>query len=138
MYCVSIVVPIDEENEHMVLSVQDIRVSRHKDVHPEDSDGPEDIGLSSEEEAEGMEEDESIARKYHQRAGPVPAPGAPPAPRATSTETGTSTTDPEVATLQVPVAALQQVQEMIGKILGGEALAAGFPQPAPQPPAGAD
>ena len=117
----------------MVLSVQDIRVSRHKDVHPEDSDGPEDIGLSSEEEAEGMEEDESIARKYHQRAGPVPAPGAPLAPRATSTETGTSTTDPEVATLQVPVAALQQVQEMIGKILGGEALAAGFPQPAPQP-----
>ena len=138
MYCVSIVVLIDKENERMVLSIQDIWVSRHKDVHPEDSDGPEDIGLSSEEEAEGMEEDESIARKYHQRAGPAPAPGAPPAPRATSTETGTSTTDPEVATLQVPVAALQQVQEMIGKILGGEAPAAGFPQPAPQPPAGAD
>ena len=61
----------------MVLSVQDIRVSRHKDAHPEDSDGPEDIGLSSEEEAEGMEEDISIARKYHQRAGPAPTPGAP-------------------------------------------------------------
>ena len=110
-------VPIDEENEYMVLSVYDIRVSRHKDAHPEDSDGPEDIGLSSEEEAEGMEENISIARKYHQRPGPAPAPAAPPAPRATSTDTGTSTTDPEVATLQVPVAALQQVQEMIGKIL---------------------
>ena len=31
---------IDEENECMVLSVHDIRVSRHKDAHPEDSDGP--------------------------------------------------------------------------------------------------
>ena len=100
-------VPIDEENERMVLSVHNIRVSRHKDAHPEDSDGPEDIGLSSEEEAEGMEENISIARKYHQRPGPAPAPAAPPAPRATSTDTGTSTTDPEVATLQVPVAALQ-------------------------------
>ena len=30
------------------------------------------------------------------------------------------------------------VQEMIGKILGGEAPAAGFPQPAPEPPAGTD
>ena len=116
----------------MVLSIQDIRVSSHKDAHPEDSDGPEDIGLSS-EEAGGMEEDVTIARKYHQRAGPVPAPGPPPAPRATSTETGTSTTDPEVATLQVPVAALHQVQEMIGKILGGEVPATGFPQSAPQP-----
>ena len=102
------------------------------------SDAPEDIGLSSEEEAEGMEEDDNIARKYHQRPGPAPAPAAPPASRATSTETGTSTTDPEVATLQVPVAALQQVQEMIGKILGGEAPAAGLFQPAPQPSAGAD
>ena len=122
----------------MVLSVHDIRVSRHKDAHPEDSDGPEDIGLSSEEEAEGMEENISIARKYHQGPGPAPTPAAPPAPRATSTDTGTSTTDPEVATLQVPVAALQQVQEMIGKILGGEAPAAGLFQPAPQPSAGTD
>ena len=122
----------------MVLSIQDIRNSRHKDAHPDDSDAPEDIGLSSEEEAEGMEEDDNIARKYHQRPGPAPAPAAPPASRATSTETGTSTTDPEVATLQVPVAALQQVQEMIGKILGGEAPAAGLFQPAPQLSAGAD
>ena len=134
--CFLIAVPIDEENKRMVLSVQDIRVSRHKDAHPEDSDGPEDIGLSSEEEAEGMEENISIARKYHQRPGPAPGCGAPPAPQTTSTDTGTSTTDPETATLQVPVAALQQVQEMIGKILGGEAPAAGFAQPTPQPPAG--
>ena len=138
MYCVSVVVPIDEENKCMVLNIHDIRVSRHKDAHPEDSDGPEDIGLSSEEEAEGMEENISIARKYHQGPGPAPTPAAPPAPRATSTDTGTSTTDPEVATLQVPVAALQQVQEMIGKILGGEAPAAGLFQHAPQPSAGTD
>ena len=122
----------------MVLSIQDIWNSRHKDAHPDDSDAPEDIGLSSEEEAEGMEEDDNIARKYHQRPGPAPAPATPPASRATGTETGTSTTDPEVATLQVPVAALQQVQEMIGKILGGEAPAAGLFQPAPQLSAGAD
>ena len=56
---------MDEENEHMVLSVQDIQISRHKDAHPDDLDVPEDIGLSSEEEAEGMEEDDNIARKYH-------------------------------------------------------------------------
>ena len=122
----------------MVLSVQDIRVSRHKDAHPEDSDGSEDIGLSSEEEAEGMEENISIARKYHQRPGSAPGPGAPPAPQTTSTDTGTSTTDLDVAALQVPVAALHQVQEIIEKILGGEVPSTGFPQPAPHPPAGTD
>ena len=36
------------------------------------------------------------------------------------------------------MAALQQMQEMIGKILGGEAPAAGFAQPTPQPPAGTE
>ena len=56
----------------MVLSVEGVRVSRHKDIHPEDSDDPADIGLSSEEEAEDMDEEPHIRRKYHQAVQPLP------------------------------------------------------------------
>ena len=110
-------VPIDDYNEKMVLSVEGVRVSRHKDIHPEDSDDPADIGLSSEEEAEDMDEEPHIRRKYHQTAQPLPPePEQPPAGGpAPSTSTGGDT-----ATIQVPVAALQEVHRILGQIIGGE------------------
>ena len=119
--------PIDDANEKVVLEVRDVRVSRHKDIHPEDSDAPIDIGLSSEEEAEGLEENPAVARKYHQ----TPAPPGPP-PSTTATTSTTTSTDPQMATVQVPVAALQQVQQILGQIISGEAPPGGFPVPPPQ------
>ena len=96
----------------MVLSVEGDRVSRHKDIHPQDSDDPADIGLSSEEEADGMEEMPHIRRKYHHTGQPPPAPEPTPAGgEGPSTSTGGDT-----ATIQVPVAALQEVHKILGQI----------------------
>ena len=102
-------VPVDENGEKIVLSVDCVLLSRHKDVSPEDSDDPQDIGLSSEEEAEDLPEAPHIRRKYHQTPGPAP----PTVPEPTSTSTDT-------ATIQVPVAALEQVHAILGKIISGQ------------------
>ena len=107
----------------MVLTVDAVRLTLHKETHPDDSDEPNDIGLSSEEETEEMEESEHIRRKYHQQA-PPPAPPVPePIPVTTTVTTSTSTstsTSTGTATIEVPVAALQQVHEILGKIIGGQ------------------
>ena len=76
-----------------------------------------DIGLSSEEEAEDLEDNPAIRRKYRH--------SAPPATSATTTGgTATATTStatgPEMATVQIPVAALQKVHDLLGKMLEGQ------------------
>ena len=40
------IVPIDENSEKMVLTVDAVRLTLHKETHPDDSDEPNDIGLS--------------------------------------------------------------------------------------------
>ena len=40
----------------------DVVVSEYKGRHPDDSDEPQDVGLSSEDEATGMEEHIGVAR----------------------------------------------------------------------------
>ena len=114
--CFFLSVLLDDYNEKMVLSLEGVRVSRHKDIHPEDSDDPADIGLSS-EEADGLEEIPHIRRKYHHTPQtPPPDPEQPPAVGdCPSTSTGG-----ETATIQVPVAALQEVHKILGQIIGGE------------------
>ena len=109
---VFILVPLDNDNQKMVISVQDIRLSAHKDAHPSDSEDNIDIGLSSEEEAEDLAE------------SPPPPPQPQPAP---STSTG------DVANIQVSVEALQKVQQYIGQLLGGEGIPGAFPQPEDPP-----
>ena len=120
-------VAIDEENEKIVLDVQDIRLSLHKEVHPEDSDLAEDIGLSSEEKAHEMEEQVYIARKFVKTSPAPPPPPPQPAPPTTTVTTATTSTstEPEMASVHVPVAALQQVHQLLGQMLGGNVPAAG-------------
>ena len=64
-----------------------------------------------------MDEVPHIRRKYHQAAQPPPPePEQPPAGGpAPSTSTGGAT-----ATIQVPVAALQEVHKILGQIIGGQ------------------
>ena len=108
-------VPVDENSEKVILSVENVLLSRHKDVAPEDSDDPQDIGLSSEEEAEDLPELPHVRRKYHQAPGPPP----PPVPEPTPLET-TASTSTDTATIQVPVAALEQVHAILGQIISGQ------------------
>ena len=116
-------VPLDNDNQKMVISVQDILLTAHKDAHPSDSEDNIEIGLSSEEEAEDLAEAPHIRRKF---VPPPPAPEPQPTP-STSTSTGDSTS------IQVPVEALQKVQEYIGQLLGGEATSRAFSQPEDPP-----
>ena len=120
LYCF-LSVALDNDNQKMVLSVQDIRLSAHKDAHPSDSEDNVDIGLSSEEEAEDLAESPHIRRKF---VPPPPPPQPQPTP-STSTEGSTS--------IQVPVEALQKVQQYIGQLLGGEAAPGVFSQPQDPP-----
>ena len=83
---VSIAVPLDDDNQKMVISVQDIRLTAHKDAHPSDSEDNVDIGLSSEEEAEDLAETPHIRRKF------VPPPVPPQSQPAPSTSTGVQQT----------------------------------------------
>ena len=105
----------------MVISVQDIQLTAHKDAHPSDSEDNVDIGLSSEEEAEDLAETPHIRRKF------VPPPVPPQSQPAPSTSTGGS------ANIQVPVEALQKVQQYIGQLLGREATPGVFPPPEDPP-----
>ena len=91
-------------------------------MHPSDSEDNVDIGLSSEEEAEDLPDDVHIRRKF------VPPPVPPQSQPAPSTSTGGS------ANIQVPVEALQKVQQYIGQLLGGEATPGVF-LPPEDPPA---
>ena len=128
-----------KKNEKLVLDVQDIRLSLHKEAHPEDSDLAEDIGLSSEEESNEMEEQVYIARKFVKTSPAPPPPPPQPAPPTTTVTTATTSTstEPEMASVHVPVAALQQVHQLLGQMLGGDVPAGGAPvPPVPQPQSG--
>ena len=131
----------------MVLAVEGVRVSRHKDIHPEDSDDPMDIGLSSEEEADEMDEEPHIRRKYHHAAQPPsqstqppptaqPTPAGPEQPPTEEPAASTSTAESGTATIQVPVAALQEVHKILGQIIGGETPQVPSSEPQPQQPEG--
>ena len=113
------------------MDVRDLRLSNHKDLHPEDSDNPADIGLSSEEEADNLDEHPAIRRKYHQSFQPSVTTAATTGSTSTTATTSSSTsTDPQMATIQIPVTALQHVHNMLGQMLQGQ-----VPEQAPVPPA---
>ena len=117
---------IDDDNVKDVLAVQDIRLSAHKDLHHSDSEDNADIGLSSEDEAEDLEEQPFIRRKYDYVPPPPPQPQPEPQP-------GTSS-DPASSSIQVPVEALQQVQQYLNQLLAGNAPdLGGIPPPQPAP-----
>ena len=79
---------VDNDLNKSVLSVADdtVKLSLHKEQHPSDSEDFSDIGLSSEEEADGLEDTPHIRRKYRRPSAPMPVPApAPPAPVTSDT-----------------------------------------------------
>ena len=127
-----------------MLSVTRVALSHHKKSLPEDSDSCDDIGLSSEEEAEDLKDVPYIRRKFQARqktktterkdtsnSGTMTSPRRSPrlsTPSATvttdqpstSTTTGPSTVVAGgMATVAVPVEALKQVRTAIDNIIAG-------------------
>ena len=105
-------VPTDHDNLKDVLGVERVHISTYKEANPNDSDDMNDIGLSSEDEAEDLPEVPTIRRKYaaqpstSQPEQPQPAP-EPDQPQATTS-------------VQVPMELLQKVHEAIGGLLAGQ------------------
>ena len=64
---------VDEDNVKDVLIVANVTISMHKEAHPDDSIDFDDIGLSSEEEAEDLEPDPYVRRKFDKPAPETPA-----------------------------------------------------------------
>ena len=70
---------VNEENSKDVLDINEVRVSAHKGEHPDDSEDYAAIGLSSEEEAEDLPDNQYIRRKF-QIPPPLPSDPVPPVP----------------------------------------------------------
>ena len=98
------------DNMKDVLGVERVRLSHYKEANPTDSDAVQDIGLSSEDEAEDLPEVPTVRRKYQATSAPDPPPQ--PQPRSSTQPS----TEPAAATasIQVPVEMLQQVHHAIG------------------------
>ena len=118
------IVKVDSENDKEVLAVRDVRISLHKEQNADDTASGDEIGLSSEDEADEMSEDEQIGRKYKRRAPLPPVPDEPvppvppqPDPQPQSTPQAGSTSG--LASMQVPVSMLQQVHAALGQLLQG-------------------
>ena len=137
---------MDQENDKEVLSVRDVWISLHKEQHPDDTASGDEIGLSSEDEADEMSEEEYIGRKYKRKA-PVPpapdepAPPAPPQPDNQPQATPQTGSTPGMASIQVPVSMLQQVHSALGQLLQGQqpqlpSLGGGAPSADPEPSSG--
>ena len=110
---------MDAENDKEVLAVRDVQISLHKEQHPDDTASGDEIGLSSEDEADEMSEDDQIGRKYKRRAPlpPVPDEPAPPVllqPDSQPQPTPQAGSTSGLASIQVPVSMLQQVHSALG------------------------
>ena len=92
-----------------ILACTALTPSMYKARHSDDTDNPEAIGRSSEDEAEGMEEVLGISRHLQMPAGPEPSP-APPSPPSAPTEEGV---------IRVQKKDLKRAQGIIGDILAG-------------------
>ena len=92
---------INDENSKDVLDINEVRVSAHKGEHPDDSEDYANIGLSSEEEAEDLPDNQYIRRKF-QIPPPHPSDPVPPVPPVPTGEPSGDT-----ASIQLPVGMLK-------------------------------
>ena len=113
-----------------------MHISLHKEQHPDDTASRSDIGLSSEDEADELSENEHIGRKYKRKSAPPP-PADDPVPPQPQSDPQPSSGDPTsgMASVQVPISMLQQVHTALGQLLQGQQpqlpLTGGVPPPPP-------
>ena len=131
---ISFVAKVDQDNDKEVLAVENVRISLHKEQHPDDTASGSDIGLSSENEADELSENEYIGRKYKRKSAPSPPPDDPVPPQPQSDPQPRSE-NTGMASVQVPTSMLQQVHAALGQLLQGQQpqmpLSGGVPPPPP-------
>ena len=98
-----------------VLTCRPLENSVYKSHHPDDTDDPDDVGVSSEDEAEGMEGILGISRKLSRpppsESSPPELP-APPAPKKPAPEV-------KEGFIKVPKKDLKRAQGILKDILAG-------------------
>ena len=112
---------VDDQNDKEVLDIANITVSLFKEAHPDDSETGDMIGLSSEDEAEDLSENEYVARKYHVKKpeAPPPVPSTNPDPEPPVPPIPPPPQVP-VTSVQVPISMLQGVHQALGQLLQGQ------------------
>ena len=116
-------VNVDDQNDKEVLEIGNVTVSLFKEGHPDDSETGDMIGLSSEDEAEDLSENEYIGRKYHvQKELPAPPPVPPTNPEPPVPPVPPPQSQPQVpvTSIQVPISMLQGVHQALGQLLQGQ------------------
>ena len=102
-----------QENHELVkdiLTCRPLENSVFKSHHPDDTDDPDAVGVSSEDEAEGMEDILGISRRLNRPPPSEPSPPEPPAPPAPEVEEGF---------IKVPKKDLKRAQGILKDILAG-------------------
>ena len=115
-------VNVDDQNDKEVLDIANITVSLFKEANPDDSETGNMIGLSSEDEAEDMSENEYVARKYHVKEPEAPPPPVPPTNPDPEPPVPPIPPPPQVpvTSVQVPISMLQGVHQALGQLLQGQ------------------
>ena len=98
-----------------VLTCRPLENSVYKSRHPEDTDDPDDVGVSSEDEAEGMEGILGISRRLSR---PPPSESSPPEPSAPPAP-GKPAPEVEEGFRKVPKKDLKRAQGILKDILAG-------------------
>ena len=92
-----------------VLTCRSLENSVYKACHPDDTDNPDTVGVSSEDEAEGMEDILGVTRRLDK-----PSPPEPPQPSPAVPE--------EEGIIRVPKKDLKRAQGILKDILAGKKL----------------
>ena len=98
-----------------VLICKPLQNSVYKSRHPEDTDDPDDVEVSSEDEAEGMEGILGISRRLSR---PPPSESSPPEPSAPPAP-GKPAPEVEEGFIKVPKKDLKRTQGILKDILAG-------------------
>ena len=105
-----LLVRVNRELGKDVLTCRPLENSVFKSCHPDDTDDPDAVGVSSEDEAEGMEDILGISRRLNRPPPSESSPPEPPAPPAPEVEEGF---------IKVPKKDLKRAQGILKDTLAG-------------------
>ena len=105
-----LLVRVNRELVKDVLTCRPLENSVFKSCHPDDTDDPDAVGVSSEDEVEGMEDILGISRRLNRPPPSESSPPEPPAPPAPEVEEGF---------IKVPKKDLKRAQGILKDILAG-------------------
>ena len=102
-----------------VLTCQPLVASTYKDRYPDDTDDPEAVGASSEDEAEGMGEVLGISRRFQKPAPALPESSTAKLSSAAPSDTTTPVVPEEEGTIRVKRKDLRRAEGILKDILAG-------------------